>query len=97
MSNAPASKPTDTPEPELDLMPSFEKPPTIAEEVAPFDPEAMFKAAEADRARQAEIIEASERSITRERAKITAARAQIKVDDRILAARTPRTVNRSKK
>jgi hypothetical protein len=84
-------------DPALAVTPTEVVPDVDAALLPKFDPDAMFKAAEADREAQLAAIARDERTIAAARARITAAREQIKVDDRILAARTPRKVNRAKK
>lgn len=65
--------------------------PVEFDEQKSFDPDAMFKAAEAELRAVHERIDANTGRITNLRAIITADRAKLKDLERILAARTPRT------
>ena len=62
-----------------------------------FDPDAMFKAAEAELSATNARVEANLKRITELKAQINADRAKLKDLERILAARTPRTRKAVKK
>ena len=83
---------TDTPDT------SMPKPPRVDVTDKPaFDPDAMFKAAEAELSATNGRVEANLKRITDLRAQINADRAKLKDLERILAARTPRTRKAVKK